>query len=272
MIEEIIQYPDERINIASADVRCFDEGLWELIDTLKQTAQAHDAPGLAAIQIAIPSAVVVAKDPDGNWQEFVNPRIIRHEGSAESQEKTLYMPSVTATIPRHEKITFIYQDKMGEQHTAQAEGPYGYLLQRKFDYIFGGTFANRLSREDRKAVEKRLLSEGTAGEFNSRARFSKREYFKSVLNKLLFFESLTLFAPLFDFKQETMLTLYRYDLFATIASLILIVGYWLYAKYEADRVISCTGCQVASFSAVALKYLGITLLLFAASYALVRPQ
>jgi len=101
---------------------------------------------------------------------------------------------------------------------------------------------------------------------------SKREYFKSMIEKLLFFEALFLLSPLFDIEKETLASLYTYGIFATIASLILIVAYVVYAKYEASRVISCRGCQVISFTAVAVKYLLITILLFTGSYFLVNPN
>ncbi|MFT7823408.1 MAG: peptide deformylase [Sulfurimonas sp.] len=272
MVEEIIRYPDERINIASADVRKFDHELWDLIQNLKDTIEAHHAEGLAAIQIAVPSSVVVVKDPEGNWQEFINPRIIKTEGKTTSTETSLYLPNITEEIPRYEKITFVYQDRTGKQHAKKAEGNIGFLLQRKFDYIFGGTFANRLNKQNRKRVEKNLSLQGTVGEFNAKSTISKREYFKSVMSKLLFFEFLTLFAPLFTLKKETLVSLYHYDIFATVASLFLTLGYFVYAKYEADKVVSCTGCQVVSFTAVAIKYLVVTLILFTGSYYLVNPN
>ena len=272
MVQELILYPDERINIASADVRHFNDELFTLIDDLKDTIEAHNAEGLAAIQIAIPLSVVVVKDPEGNWQEFINPRIIKVKGKATSVETSAYLPNIKEEIPRHEKITFVYQDRTGEQHSMSAEGKYGFLLQRKFDYIFGGTFANKLDRKNRKRVEKNLSISGAIGEFNANSTISKREYFKSVMSKLLFFEALTLFAPLFDVTKETLHSMYKYDIFATVASLFLVVAYFAYAKYEASRVISCTGCQVVSFTAVAVKYLFIIIILFAGSYYLVNPN
>lgn len=69
-------------------------------------------------------------------------------------------------------------------------------------------------------------------------------------------------------KKETLASFYNYDIFA----LFLIIGYFAYAKYEASRVVSCTGCQVVSFTAVALKYLIIALVLFSGSYYLVNPN
>ena len=109
MVKELILYPDERINIASADVRHFNSELFELIDDLKDTIESHNAKGLAAIQIAIPLSVVVVKDPNGNWQEFINPRVLKVKGEATSIETSLYMPNIEEEIPRHKKITFIYQ-------------------------------------------------------------------------------------------------------------------------------------------------------------------
>ena len=272
MVKELILYPDERINIASADVRHFDDELFALIDDLKDTIESHNAQGLAAIQIAVPRSVVVVKDPEGNWQEFINPRILKVKGKTTSLETSLYLPNIEEEIPRHEKISFIYQDRNGDQHSMSAEGEYSFLLQRKFDYTFGGTFANKLDKKNRKRVEKNLSISGSTGEFNANSTMSKREYFKSMMSKLLFFEGLTLFAPLFNFTEETLSSMYKYDIFATIASLILVVAYFAYAKYEASRVISCTGCQVVSFTAVAVKYLLIIIILFAGSYYLVNPN
>ena len=272
MVKELLLYPDERINIASADVRHFDNTLFTLIDDMKDTIEANGLEGLAAIQVAVPLSVVVVKDPEGNWQEFINPRILKVKGKTTSLETSAYLPNIQEEIPRHEHISFIYQDRTGEQHAMQAEGAYGFLLQRKFDYTFGGTFANKLDKKSRKRVEKNLSISGNVGEFNANSTISKREYFKSMMSKLLFFEGLTLFAPLFDFSKETLASMYTYDLFATVASLILVVAYFAYAKYEASRVVSCTGCQVVSFTAVAVKYLLITIVLFIGSYYLVNPN
>jgi len=272
MVKELITYPDERINIASVDVRRFDDELFTLIDDMKDTIEANNAEGLAAIQIAITLSVVVVKDKDGNWLEFINPRILKVSGKTTSKETSLYLPNIEEEIPRHEKISFIYQDRTGEQHSMKAEGEFGFMLQRKFDYTFGGTFANKLDKKTRKRVEQKLSIGGEHAEFNATSTMSKREYFKSFIEKLLFFETIFLFSPLFTEKQETLQTFYNYSIFATIASLILIVAYVAYAKYEASRVISCTGCQVISFTAVAVKYFLITVVLFMASYFIVNPN
>jgi len=262
MIYDILKFPDERINIASADVRFFDDELHEFIDDMIDTAKANDAQGLTAIQLAVPRSIVIVKDSDGNWNEYLNPRIVKHKGKILSTESTLYLPDVIEEIPRFKSFSFVYQDRYGKDHTGKSEGHFGFLLQRKFDYIFGGTFINKLDKKERKIVEGKFAKEGVNAEFNTCPAFSKRDYFKSVMNKLLFFEALTFTAPLFSASKETLASLYKYDIFATIATFILIIGYLIYSKYEASRYISCTGCQVASFTAVAIKYFVLMLALY----------
>ncbi len=271
MIHDILTYPDERINLASADVRFFDEELHELLEEMKETADSVGSNGLAAIQIAIPRGIVVVKDEAGEWQEYLNPRIIRHKGKALSEESTLYLPDVVESVPRFESFSFVYQDRDGNQCTGTAEGEHGFLLQKKFDYVFGGTFINKLGKEHRKEVESKFAKEGIKAEFNTCPTFSKREYFKSAMNKLLFFEALSLTAPLFNATKDTLNALHTYSVFATIAVFLLIIGYLVYSKYEADKYTSCTGCQVASFTAVAVKYLVLMLVLFFASKYIINP-
>ncbi len=272
MVEEIITFPDDRINIGSANVRFFDEELWEFIDNLKETAEAHNAPGLAAIQVAVPLAVVVVKTPQKEWLELCNPRIIRHKGRALSTETTLYLPNVVEQIPRFEWISIVYEDRYGKQHTMTAEKHFAYLLQRKIDYIFGGTFMDRVDKKEKKEIEKELAKQGLGGEFNNCPTFSKREYFKSVMNKLLFIEGVMMLTPLFGVSQATRVSLYGFVPYITALLLILIISYWLYAKWEADKYASCTGCQMVSFTAVAVKYFIPTVVLFLLGYYWLNPS
>jgi peptide deformylase len=270
MVRELVVFPDERINIASADIRVFDESLFELLEDLKDTIEANDAEGLAAIQIGTPSPVVVIKTDDG-YLELINPRVLRKSGSVSSAEKTLYLPGIERTIERYETISIIYQDRYGEQRAMKAAGSLSLLIQRKFDYVFGGSFAGKMDHKGRVKIEKEMHKAGVSGSFDSYAPVSKREYFKSMMSKLLFLEFLTLFSGLFGFAKETMLSLYHFDQFVTIAVLILIAGYFIYARYEAERVVSCTGCQMVNFISVSLKYFAATAALFTASCFLVNP-
>ncbi len=271
MVRDLVVYPDSRIDLVSADVRHFDEALANLIDDMKDTVEANHAEGLAAIQIAYPLSVVVVKDDTGNFLEFINPRIIKKQGSVASLERTLYLGDVERTINRYEHISLIYQDRNGISQSLQAEGELSLRIQRKCDYVFGGSFVTKMRAAERKDLEKELAHSGVVGTFDSDAPVSGREYFKSMMTKLLVLELLTLFTPLFEFEANTRKMFYMFDVYATAVLILLNIGYFAYAKYEASRVISCTGCQVVSFISVSLKYFVATALLFTAAYYIVRP-
>ncbi len=271
MVRELVTYPDDRINLVSADVRVFDEELYSLIDDMKDTIEANSADGLAAVQIGNPRSVVVIKDENGEYLELINPRIIRKKGSVESLERTLYLPETERTINRYESISLIYQDREGNQQSLKAEGALSLLIQRKSDYVFGGSFVTKMKPKERRNLEKELAQAGVSGTFDSYGPISKREYFKSMMGKLLFLEFLTLFSPLFDFEAETIASFYTFDVYVSIVLILLNIGYYAYAKYEADRVVSCTGCQVVNFISISLQYFVMTAVLFAASYYLLRP-
>ena len=147
MIHDIITYPDERINLASADVRFFDEELHELLEDMKQTADSVGSDGLAAIQIAIPRGIVIVKDSSGEWQEYLNPRIIRHKEKLYPKRVHYIYQMVVESVPRFESFSFVYQDRDGNPCTGTADGEHGFLLQKKFDYVFGGTFINKLGKK-----------------------------------------------------------------------------------------------------------------------------
>jgi len=259
MVHTLITYPDDRINLVSADVRKFDESIPKLIDDMKDTIEANNADGLAAVQIGFPISVVVLKDENGNYLEFINPRILNKKGSVQSLERTLYLPDTEHTINRYESISLIYQDREGNQKSLKANGKLSLLIQRKFDYVFGGSFVTKLT-------EKELAQSGIVGSFNSDGPISKREYFKSVMTKLLILEALTLFAPLFNFEAETISSFYTFDIYVSIFLILLNIGYFAYAKYEANKVISCTGCQVVNFVSISVQYFSMTAVLFGMSY------
>ena len=268
MVYDLVTYPDDRINLVSADVRVFDDEIPKLIEDMKDTIQANNAEGLAAVQMGFPISVVVLKDEDGNYMEFINPRILNKKGKVKSLERTLYLPDTEHMINRYESISLIYQDRDGNQQSLKADGKLSLLIQRKFDYVFGGSFVTKLTEKERKNLEKELAQSGMVGSFDSDGPVSKREYFKSAMSKLLILEFLTLFSVLFNFEAETIASLYTFDFYVSILLILLNIGYFAYAKYEADRVISCTGCQVVNFISISIQYFTMTAVLFGASYYL----
>jgi peptide deformylase len=271
MIKKIVTYPDQRIKITSADVRTFDEELLELIENMKDTMEANGLNELAAIQIAVPANVILLKDAQGEILELINPRIIQSEGTVESTEKTGYLPGITATLPRYGKIKLVYQDRSGTQKSMDVDGDLSIRIQRKIDYTFGGTFVDKLDKKGRKRVEKELETQWGAVQGESCPTVFYRDYFTKGIRYLLFIVFLTLFSGIFTDDAAILEKVYLFEEIATLLILLLIIGYFFYAQYEARTYRSCTSCQTGNIIGTVFIALVKMLLLFAAAYLFVNP-
>ncbi len=270
MVKELVTYPDERIKITSADVRKFDEELFTLIENMKDTMDANGLDALSAIQIAVPATVVLVRH-DGELLELINPRIIGSEGTVESTETTAYLPGITATVTRYDKIKLIYQDRSGLQHSMDVDGKLSSLIQRKIDYTFGGTFVDKLDKKGRKRVEKEAEAAWGAREAASCPTRSKRGYFTRVIRLLLWTVGLSLFAPLLTDDINMLENVYTLEKGALGLNSVLIIGYFFYAQYEARQSRSCTSCQTGNIIGTALIAFVMTLLLLGLSFLFVNP-
>ncbi|BBG65832.1 peptide deformylase [Hydrogenimonas sp.] len=264
--KELVVYPDERITIPSTDVRKFDETLFEVIDMMREIIEENDAEGLAAIQTGYPYNIVLAKDDDGAVLELINPRILSSDGRVVEKEKTLYYPDIEIEIPRYERIKLIYEDRTGKQHHLEASGRLSRIIQRKIDYTFGGTFLSKVSKQQREAVEKALAKKGLVPEVELCPTTSKRVYFLSVADKLLFFMFLTLFAKIFGVSEETLSSLYMFDKAGAVIVVLLMIGYFVFGRWEAKRYSSCTSCQIGNMLGSMAKRIAATLLIGGAAY------
>jgi peptide deformylase len=265
MVRDIITYPDKTINIISPDQRVFDEELHTVIQDLKDTMDKNKVNALAAIQIAVPMSVIVVKQEDSNYLEIINPRIIGKKGSVESTESTLYFPNTTQKVKRYEKIKLIYQDRNGDQHSLSADGELSLLLQRKIDYVFGGTLANRMKDKSRKEFEKELAAGGVQGSFESCPTVFKRDYVSSVLIKILFFIFIADIASFFV-SHDTLLSIHKYAGYGIVIASILVVVYFFVGYYELKIEKSCSSCKMGLVSANTLYYALATIALASVSY------
>ncbi len=270
MVRDLVRYPDKTINIISPDQRSFDETLFSLLDDLKDTLEAHHVQALAAIQIGVPVSAIIVKQKDGEYLEIINPRIIGKKGQIQSTESTLYFPDTTHTVTRFEQIRLIYQDRHGEQKSMKAEGELAILLQRKIDYVYGGTLANRLTEKERENMGKDLAKAGLQGSFENCPTVFKRDYFISMIQKVLFFMSLTLLAPLFSLSDATVSKIITFDQYASGVLVLLLAGYFYVAMGESKKYGACSGCQTGNIVATTIQYALISILLSAATYFVLR--
>jgi peptide deformylase len=262
MIKEIVIYPDDRINIACTDVRDFkDKDLSNLLEDLKDTIEANNLKALSAIQLGYPYNVFVIKTESG-YDEYINPRILSTEGKFEAVETSSYYPNVTLNVPRYEKLKVIYEDINAKTHHKEiTDREYSSLFQQMFDHLFGGTFLDKVSKEKRDAVIESMKDSGFIDAGEVCPTFSKKDYFVSFTDKLLFIIFLTLIAPFLNyFEKDTLKTFYQIDKFLFPSVIVLMIGFFFYAQYEAKKYRQCSSCQIGNNIGVIIKRVLIALL------------
>jgi len=271
MVKELVVYPDNRI-LACTDVRSFKDDSDRLLTDIKDTMKANNLTALSAIQIARPFNVAVIKMDDGSYLELINARILQKEGSFQSKEQTSYFPNITITVPRYKKIKLIYEDKNGNScHLDIDDEKLSATIQRKLDFLFGGTPLDKVSKEYKEQILEALAKDGLVPESADVCpTFSKKDYITSFTDKILFFMGASLLSPIFmkffEMSKETASKFYTFDKFAFPTVWILMIIYFIYAQFEAKKYKQCSSCQIGNQIGIIAKRLAISVLFAFGAY------
>ncbi|MDA3909300.1 MAG: peptide deformylase [Sulfurimonas sp.] len=266
MVKEITKYPITPSLEFAANVRSFNNELYTLLQDLKDTIEANDLDALAAFQIGSPLCVIVAKQ-DGEFLEFINPRVLKREGSVKPIETTAYFPGKSAKTKRYEKITLMYEDREGKQKFLEADGEFAITLQRKVDYTFGSHFRFRLDPEEQKLFDSKLEFGTDAITKNDCPTVFKRDRILQVFKFLFVFGLLGVVAGFF-MDGKNLATLVTAENYIVASMLGLVVIYFFYAQYEGRQYKHCTSCQIGNIIGTCIISLIKLLALFLASYFL----
>ena len=179
-IREILEVPDPRLKTVSTPVETFDEELKALVADMFETMYAAHGIGLAAIQVGVPSRVLVIDlqpededaepepcDHDGHHHHhqptrreprvFVNPEILDPaEEHNVYQEGCLSVPEIYADVERPKACRVRWQDLEGNVHEEAMEGLMAVCIQHEMDHLEGVLFIDHLSRLKRTMALKKL--------------------------------------------------------------------------------------------------------------------
>lgn len=265
MIKEITTYPTKMSLEFGANVRQFNEELYELIQDLKDTIEANNIDALAAFQIGSPYSVIVIKKEDGEFLEIINPRIIQREGTIEPTEKTAYFPGLSAKTKRYEKIKVMYEDREAKQQFLDADGELSITIQRKLDYLYGSSFITRLNEEERKTFDAKLEFGTDSITNNDCPTVFKKDRLMQGIKILFVIALLSLFAKFF-ISEDSALILKTAQEYAMITMFALTVFYFFYAQYEAKEYKNCSSCQIGNIIGETFISFVKLLVLFLANY------
>jgi peptide deformylase len=278
MVRDIITYPTPPSVEYGTDVRVFNEEISSIIQDLKDTIEENSLEALAAFQIAEMYNIIVIKKEDMSFEhgddgylELINPRIIRSSDKITTVEKTAYFPGLSANVQRHKNISIIYEDRNFKQHSLQVSGDEAILLQRKIDYTFGSSFINKLSKDEKSLFEKKLEFGSDIAISESCPTTFKRDYILKAINVIMIAMALLVVVSLFISAQNSLESMWSYQLYASYAVLGLAVVYFFYAQYEGKQFTSCTSCQIGNIIGTTVITLIKLTLIMVISYFLVNP-
>ena len=267
MIKEIITYPKTPSLEFGANVRLFDDALFQLIDDIKDTMKANNLNALAAFQIGSPYNVIVLQDGD-DFIELINARIIKQEGTIESVETTAYFPNLSAKVERYETIKVMYEDREGNQKFLDATGEKAIIIQRKLDYSFGSNFRIRLDDAERKIFDEKLEFGTDAIIENGCPTVFKRDKILHTF-KYTFIAALVGVGFSFFLSDANRAILKVAENYTMLFMLVLLVTYFFYAQYEGRQYKNCSSCQIGNIIGVSAISAVKLLALFALNYFLI---
>jgi peptide deformylase len=268
MVKPLKYYPDESINVNAGPIRDFGKSYKDMKQDIIETMREHNLDGLSAIQIGYPYHLMVIKKGE-NYVAYANARIITQKEPFSSEERSSYFRDRPIRVTRYKELSVVYEDENGEMQREKIDDKeLASLFQRKLDYLFNTTLLDRVPLNQREQAIKSLKGQGLMPkeEDNFCPPFSKKEYFISVADKLLFFMLVSLFLPLFDISKETLNSWYTYDKIAFPSVILLLIGFFLYAQHEAKKYKQCTSCQIGNNIGVVIKRGAIAITLLVSSY------
>ena len=160
-LRDIIILPDKRLRSVSKPVVEIGDEIRTLVADMFETM--YDAPGigLAAIQVGVPSRVIVMdlskREAEAEPRVFINPEIMWS-----SEEKSLYeegclsIPEVHEDVERPARVKIRYLDLDGKLQGEDAEGLFSTCIQHEIDHLNGTLFIDHISKLKRERIVKKF--------------------------------------------------------------------------------------------------------------------
>src|SRR5579871_4837949 len=149
-LREIIILPDKRLRSVCKPVA-------DMIETM------YEAPGigLAAIQIGVPSRVIVMdlskREAEAEPRVFINPEITwSSEETSLYEEGCLSIPDIHEDVERPSRVKIRYLDLDGNRQEEDAEGLFATCIQHEVDHLNGILFIDHISKLKRERIIKKF--------------------------------------------------------------------------------------------------------------------
>src|SRR5512145_1702852 len=172
MIQDILLYPDKRLETPCDPVEAFDTAdLRQLVDDMFETMYFKGGVGLAAPQIGVLKQVLVidrsaGKDP-AQKIVLINPKITETEGIQNGAEGCLCFPGFMEQVTRAMAVTVEGRNVLGESVQLQGDGLLARAFQHEIDHLNGILFIRRMSALKRELIRHKIRKMLRSGDWGT---------------------------------------------------------------------------------------------------------
>lgn len=150
---QIVHHPHPALRWKSKDITRIDAQLKDWVGQMFELMYEARGIGLAANQVALPYRMFVINpsgDPSDkdNEQLFINPQIVKRNGSEDAEEGCLSLPEIYGPVTRAEKIVVEAFDLTGQEFAMELSGLPARVVQHENDHLDGVMFPDRITAED----------------------------------------------------------------------------------------------------------------------------
>ncbi len=155
---KIIHYPDPRLKEMASPIDEVDDAVRQLATKMTDLMFAARGVGLAAPQVGVTVRLFLATpsfDRD-DLHVYINPEIVRKDGSEEGEEGCLSFPDIYCKVKRAESIVIRATNLQGEVFEQELEELHARICQHENDHLDGVLLADRMSTVAKLANRKAL--------------------------------------------------------------------------------------------------------------------
>ncbi len=161
-LRDIIILPDKRLRSVSKPVSQISDEIRALVADMFETMYQAPGIGLAAIQVGVPSRVVVMdlskrEEAESEPMVFINPEIVwSSQETSPYEEGCLSIPDIREDVERPSRVRIRYLDLDAKQQELDAEGLFATCIQHEVDHLNGVLFIDHISKLKRERIIKKF--------------------------------------------------------------------------------------------------------------------
>ncbi len=158
-ILDVLTFPDPLLHRTAEVVKIIDNKVKKLVDDMAETMYEAPGIGLAATQVGELKRIMVLdiSEEKNQLRVFINPEIIKKEGTAINEEGCLSVPGFYDKVERAETVMVTALDREGQRFTINASGLLAVCIQHEIDHLDGHVFVEYLSPLKANRIKNKLV-------------------------------------------------------------------------------------------------------------------